>query len=889
MVLLFHFLLDKFKKLITQNKFQLSLYLDDFEKFKAKKPTMKKTLFVFLFFACSLQAQITKDYKDAPLQQVLTELSESYDLIFSFSNETVKNKVITILVNNTPIDEVLATLTTLTNLDFKKISDRQIIVSSPNNKVEICGYLFDEATNEPLSFASIVIENAKTGTIANDDGFFQLGDINQNETILIQYVGYKDKVMPAGAFKTNTCPRIPLFAQSTSLEEVLIVEYITTGIDKNIDGSFRILNEDLGILPGQSERDILQSIQLIPGINSPDETVSGIQIRGGSADQNLILWDDIKMYNTGHFFGMLSAFNPSLVKEAKIFKGGADPKYGDRISGVIDISSDQEIPEKFNGGAGINGTHADIFFKVPIHKNIGVVLSGRRSYTDFFETPTYDAFSEKVFQNTKIVDNPDQIPSEEDEEIEEDIGENNFFFYDTNAKLIIDASEDDKIMVSGIYTNNDLVFEIADEEDLITDNLEIKNEGASFSWVGNRSKKFRHSLKAYYSNFDSDYLFTELENQIIEEQSIRKNSVEDIGLDANLVYNANRKNAVTLGYQFYTNEVFYAITRESEFENLINETDLVKNSANTMYANYKFSPENKSFINLGVRASHYSVVDDLYIEPRINIEYPITEFLRIKATGELRYQPISQLVEFEDTQLRLENNIWIHANDEIPVLESLQFSGGLLFSRNDWNIEIDGYFKNIDGLTSITNGVNSSLDTDLSTGESKIIGVDILLRKKFNNFRTWLGYTFNDIEYSFPEIQESPFPGNNDITHSFRVSNTLELHDWEFSLGWLWRSGAPFTDANLVNDEIEFDAPNAQRLPEYHRLDISAMYRFNFNTTGSWKGQIGTSLQNIYNRQVPISISYQADENPDTGEVELDVLRQQSLGITPNIIFRMSF
>ncbi|WP_024769712.1 TonB-dependent receptor [Aquimarina macrocephali] len=857
---------------------------------------MKKILLLLLFCTCSLQAQITKDYQKTPLQQVLNELSESYDLIFSFSNETVKNKIITLAINNTPLDEILTTLKTLTNLNFKKISDRQVIVSAPNNKVEVCGYLFDETTNEPLSYASISIESTKTGTIANDDGFFQLGSVDKNTLITIQYVGYKDKVMEASSFKASNCPRIPLFIESTSLAEVLIVEYITTGIDKNIDGSFRISNEELGILPGQSEPDILQSIQLIPGINSPDETATGIQIRGGSPDQNLVLWDDIKMYNTGHFFGMFSAFNPNVVKSAKIFKGGADPRYGDRVSGVIDISSDKKVPKKFNGGVGVNGTHADVFTKIPVAKTVGLVLSGRRSYTDIFETPTYKALSEKVFQNTKIVENPNQTPvtgeeeedDDDDEEREEAIAENNFFFYDASAKLIIDASENDKILASTIYTNNDLAFEINDDEDLITDDLEIQNKGVSFSWKGTKLDHFHHSLKAYYSKYDSDYLFTERQELQIEKQSIRKNTVEDVGLDLNITYDLDTKNSFMLGYQFSNSEVFYTITREAEFETPINESDKVKNNANTIYVNYKFLPKNKSFFNFGIRTSHYSIVNQLYIEPRVNIEYPITNLLRIKATGELRYQPISQLIEFEDTQLRLENNLWIHANEEVPVLKSTQYSTGLLFSKKGWNFEIDGYYKNINGLTSVTNGFNT-INNDLSTGESIIYGVDVLLKKKFKNFRTWMGYTFNDIKYTFPEIQEASFRGNNDITHNFRISNTYEINDWEFSLGWLWRSGAPFTDADLVNDEIEYGAANAKRLPEYHRLDISAIYRFDFNKTGNWRGQIGASIQNIYNRQVPISISYRVDDNATTGEIELDKLQQESLGITPNVVLRLYF
>ncbi len=870
--------------------------------------SMKKNLLLLLFFTFSLQAQITKNYKETPLQQVLNELSESYDLIFSFSNETVKNKMITFTINNTPLDEVLLTLKKLTHLNFKKISDRQVIVSRPNTKVEVCGYIFDETTNAPLSFASVLIESSKTGTVVNDAGFFQLGELDESESILIQFVGYKDKTIPVTSFKTSSlpvrqsgCPRISLFVESTALEEVLIVEYLTTGIDKNIDGSLKITNEVLGILPGQIESDIFQGIQLIPGINSPDETATGIQIRGGSPDQNLILWDDIKMYNTGHFFGMLSAFNPNIVSEARIFKGGADPKYGDRVSGVIDIASDQKVPEKFNGGMGANGTHGDVFLKAPFGKKVGLVFSGRRSYTDFFETPTYDAFSEKVFQNTKIVANP--VPdgdTEDGEVIEEDVKENNFFFYDTTIKLIADISENDKILISGIYTNNDLDFEINSGRNLLRDKLNIQNKGACFSWTGNKGTRFHHSLKAYYSNYDSDYQYTE-RNQMLEgEQSVRKNTVEDIGTDLNISYDINTKNSLMLGYQFSINKVFYTITRQGRFENPINESDRVENEANSIYANYKFLPENNGFLNLGLRASHYTVVDKFYVEPRINIEYPFVKFLRIKATAELRYQPISQLVEFEDTQLRLENNLWIHSNNEdVPVIESTQFSGGFLFTKKGWNFEIDGYYKNIDGLTSLTNGFNSAIDSELSVGESAIFGVDVFLKKKFKNFRTWLGYTFNDIEYTFAEIQNTPFPGNNDITHNFRFSNTYKIKNWEFSLGWLWQTGKPFTvidNSSIIelppedsdNFVINYENPNNSRLENYHRLDVSAIYRFNFNKNRGWNGLLGVSLQNVYNRQVPIALSYRIEDR-QLEDLELNVLRQQSLRITPNVVFRMYF
>lgn len=846
---------------------------------------LKKLLLSLFFITGTLQAQISANYEATPLKQVLESISTSYDLIFSFSDDVVKDKKVTIAVTDAPIEDVLELLKASTGLDFRKISDRQIIISAPDRKTAICGYVYDD-TGTVLPYASVSIENTSKGTVTNDEGFFQLESVDKDASVIIQYIGYKDRMVAVSSFAESDCPKLSLSPESTALQEVVVVEYVTTGIDKNKDGSFTISNEDQGILPGQTEPDIFQSIQLIPGINSPDETATGIQIRGGAQDQNLILWDDIKMYNTGHFFGMLSAFNPYVTKEAKIFKGGADPKYGDRISGVIDISSDKEVPEKFNGGFGFNGTHGDLFLKAPVGDKVAFILSGRRSYTDVLETPTYNAYSEKVFQNTKITSGSEIVSG--DEEFEEVLGDNNFFFYDTSARLIMDLTENDKILVSGLYTSNDLSFEIRDEEDVITDELQIQNKGASFSWQGTKRERIHHSLKAYYSNYDSDYRLTERQDIIVEGENTRRNTVEDIGVAIDMTYDINKNNALLLGYHFSNTEVFYSVSFDSEFEDPFTQFDRIKNSINTVYAGYKFFPGSNGLINIGVRASHYSVVDKLYAEPRLNIEYPLTGFLRIKATGELRYQPINQLVEFENTDLRLADNIWVNSNNnDIPVLESTQLSGGLLFSKKGWTVEIDSYYKTIKGLTSFTSGFNT-VQEDLSSGESRIFGVDVYLKKRFKGFRTWISYTFNDIDYTFTEIQEASFPGNNDITHNFRFSNTCQIKDWELSLGWLWRSGSPFTDADLVGDEIVYDLLNGERLPNYHRLDASAIYRFALHQKGNWTGQLGISLQNIYNRRVPLAVSYRVDDT-DEGEFELNQLKQRSLGITPNLIFRVYF
>lgn len=874
---------------------------------------MKKLLYLCLLLIsieAFSQQMVTIEYAATPLKEVLLDLESKTTLTFSYAEASIVDKTITLSGSNLNDSQLLSELANQTGLNFEKVSENQVIISVPSTKMDICGYLFDSDTSTPLPFATILIAGTTVGVTSDENGFFQLQEIEQDQIILIQYVGFSDKVIKASEYGVDDCKNIILFPEAQSLQEVVVLAYLTKGIDKNSDGSFTLNNAEQGILPGLVEPDVFQSIQLIPGITSLDESASGIQIRGGSPDQNLIYYDGIKMYNTGHFFGMISAFNPYVTESAKVFKGGASPEYGDRISGVIDITTDANVPTKTNAGIGINGTHADGFLKAALGKQVALILSARRSYTDILETPTYTALSEKVFQNTKVVtDVTGQVIEDDDDDFSEVLGGDTFFFYDASAKLLIQPSKNDNISISGLFTNNDLDFSSRDDEDITQDRLIVENKGASFNWNGTKFGKLRHSIKGYYSSFDSEYNNVISEDFIEEEQNFRKNTVEDYGLDVNLALEFLPQHEVKLGYQYSNLDVFFELFRDEAGDADIDPEDNEENplppetrdfnvernntnQSNSVYGEYIFRPQNKGLVSLGVRGSHYSLVDELYLEPRINIEYPLSSIFRIKGTAERRYQPVSQLIEFEDTQLRLENNIWtLSDGNEIPILESTQFSGGFLIDSGGWTFDIDGYIKNIKGLTSFTNGFTNAAE-ELSQGESDIFGVDVLLRKTIANYRVWLGYTYNNVEYTFEELQTNPFPGNNDVTHNFRISNTLDVKNWELSLGWTYRTGTPFTPVDsfsIVTGDIDFGAINSERLPNYHRLDASLLYKFGNSNTSNFRGTFGVSFQNLYSRQIPISVFYRVDENLETSAQELNQIEQLSLGFTPNATLRLFF
>ncbi|MET1259047.1 TonB-dependent receptor [Flagellimonas sp. DF-77] len=863
-----------------------------------------------IVFVAKAQDRYTFTYNDTPLAQVLQDVEARSDLLFSYSETVIAEYRIT-LSKELTINGLLAYLQSDTGLLFEPIRTNQIIISPPDTRSTVCGYVFDAIDKTPLAFATILIKGTTKGYTTDARGYFSIVDEPIETGILLQFVGYATRLLMPSDFADQECLNFLMEPQIESLKEVVVRSYLIKGIDKNKDGSLTLQPAEQGALPGLVESDVFQSAQWVPGISSINETVSDIQIRGGSADQNLILYDGIKMYNTGHFFGMLSIFNPNITTRATLSKSGASAAYGERISGVIDIEGETQIPETLNFGLGLNGTQADTYLKTPLGDKLGLVVSGRRSYADIegLGTPTFEAISEKVFQNTIIVNdgNGQVIPAEEDEETLVE-GEEVFSFYDLNLKLIVKPSDNDSIYVSGLLTDNDLNFVLVDDENRSQDALSTENQGLSFDWTGRKGRDWHHSLSAYYSNFDSQYRNRFFEDNAVTEENLRRNSVKDYGLRAGLGYDLDEKQQLELGYQLTRNEVAYQLFRDelgdediepedpedgeaSADERDFNEASNFKNTTHALYANYDFRPKNRGLVRLGLRGSRFSLLDAWYFEPRLNIEYPLSKNLRIKLTAERRFQIVSQLIEFEDTRLRLQSGIWTLTEENIPVLESTQFSTGFLYDIGGWTLDVDAYFKNIDGLTSFTNGFTNASE-EYSQGESEIFGVDVLLKKQWQAYRIWLGYTFNEVRYRFEELAAGQFPGNNDITHNLTLSNTYELDAWRFSLGWNFRSGAPFTPVtgfDAMNGDIDFAPINSARLPDYHRLDASIQYRFAFNATGNTKGVLGVSAQNLYARQVPLSVFYRVDENPETGLQEIDQLEQLSLGFTPNFLFRVSF
>ncbi|MBW1294534.1 TonB-dependent receptor domain-containing protein [Aquimarina litoralis] len=817
-----------------------------------------------------------------PLSEALLSLEDQFQVKFSYLDATLIHKKVSFTtVANTKIEEVIRLLEQQTQLKFEITGNNFITIRTYSKKdvINICGYIYDE-NNTPLEKIRVFIKASRTNITTDEKGYFENAEVPFNSPVLISAPGFRQKVLNSSEFVQKECNTIYLINSVETLDEVIIQEYLTKGItqDKRV---VHIDLQDIEILPGLTEPDILQSIQLTPGVNSPFETASGLFVRGSAPNQNLVLWNGIKTYHQGHFFGMLSAFNPYVVKEVDFSKSGVSAQYGDRISGVIDIKTEDKVADRFSGGAGFNMINADAVIHTPIIKDkVSLQVSGRRSYTDIFETFTYKQFADRVFQNTTIA-----------ETIELNDAKNDFFYADYNANLIAKFSEVDKIEANAIYSKNDLDFKRSDNTMSFNDHLVTENEGYNISWKHQWNRKLAMKTNGYFTSYLLDYDFITRDTGTITETESKKNTVKDFGAALDINYSLSDYHKLLGGYQYSNNTVRYAFVTTTPTYELILDQDNRSLNTHSIYGEYKYEMPNSFYLSAGIRFNNYSELNKSFVEPRVFVQKNLSKFWEVNATAEYRSQAVSQIRESVVSDLSLENQVWTLANTEqFPIITSYQFTFGSSFKKNKWYFDIDTYYKQIDDITSLTAGFINPVDNTYHNGESRVYGVDFFLKKRFKNYKTWVSYSYINTKNKFDDINNNEsFPGNWNIEHTIKWSHFYKIHNFQFSLGWLWHTGKAFTNVDGVDESgdlviLDFGEINGNNLPIYHRLDFSAIYDFKLKSSSNINYRLGLSVLNIYDRENLLNREFRTTNSLDNRFINADIT---SLGITPNLSFRV--
>lgn len=808
------------------------------------------------------------------LIEVLKEIEIYYNANFSYSNEDIQDIKILPPSKDLSFKEAISYLKNNTALNFNVLENRLITIVAPEAALfDICGNIIDQEAAYPVHGATINTDFQSA--ISNEDGSFQIEAIKTGDILEIRHRDY-DPFFIIIKEVPDDCLTIILTPNVQELNEVIISNFITKGIRKTSDGAIKINYNQFGILPGLIDTDALQTVQSLPGINSLDETVTNINIRGGSHDQNQITWNNIKMYQTGHFFSLISAFNTNMTDKVSVYKNGTPSEFSEGVSGTIDIESTDKIATDFKTTFGVNLVDANGLFDIPIGKKASIRISGRRSFSDFINTHTSKNYFEKAFQNTEVIQNGSNVISEDD----------SFKFFDIEAALNYDITEKDKLKVSFIIMKNHLSFFesafILKVEERRESTSEQQNMALGISYDHIWNDRFNTTIQIYGLQYDLKAKNVDIFN---EKQLVQENSIDETEFKIASNFRLNDNIRLKGGYSFHETGIYNLNESNNPLFRIFSKDVLRKHA---LFTGVQFgSANNKTVLKTGLRINYIQPFNQFIIEPRLNFNQKISEVLIWDVSGEYKHQTTTQSVDFQNDFLGVENRRWIASNNkDIPVIKSRQLSTGLTYKENHWLLNVELFYKEVKGIVAQSQEFQNQYEFKTDQGSYSGQGVDVLISKKINDLSLWGSYSFQDLKYQFKTLQDSEFPNNFNINHSLNLGVAYSFSNFKIATGMKWHTGKALTNPvrgkEIVNDEINYESANTSNLPDYFRLDASITYDFkiknilNINT--------GISLWNITGKNNIINKFYKfSDINFPLG------INENSLEFTPNVLLKITF
>lgn len=837
-----------------------------------RKRIRQIVLLVSLLLIIPLNSNAQEDNKEQKLVHIIAKIQRQYHVQFNYAEDIIKDITLKSPSKLLSLTDALAYLEKATGIIFTLMNNNFILVK-PRKGFVLCGFIKDIDNSAPL--VSATIQGLKNSTISDENGFFQLNINSEFEQVTIRYLGYKTINRAYKYFVINECSNIYLLPNFQSLTEIIISDYITSGINKINDGSFEINFSNFDILPGLIDNDVLQSVQAFPGIQSINETVSNINIRGGTHDQNLILWDNIKMYQSGHFFGLISMYNPQITQKVSLRKNGSDVTYTDGVSGTIAMQTNKNINTKFNGNIGMNLIDVNGFADIPIGKNSSIQIAARKSLSNFIETPTYTKYFERISQDTEVENNFNSIIN----------SDKTFDFYDTSFRWIYKISDKDEIRINFINVSNELIF---NENAVINNNAESRKSSLTQNSIAGAlyyNRIWNENLQTTFEAYETDYKLKAINVNIFDSQRfLQENIVSETSLKLKVNYKFNKKLHLLSGYHFVETKV----TNLDDVDNPIFRflvSEVVRTHGVFSQLGLRSLDRNTN-LNLGFRFNYIDKFNKTIWEPRLSFSQRFLNRFTFEILGEMKHQNTTQIINFQNDFLGIEKRRWQLSNDDdIPVLTSKQISVGLTYAKKGWLVSIEGYYKNVDGITTQSQGFHNQYEFVKTVGSYQVTGIDLLLRKNINQFNTWISYSYMDNLYTFNDLEANSFSSNYNVSHTFTIGSAYTIDNLKISAGLNWHSGKPTTTPiignEIIDNEINFGATNTNNLDDYLRIDVSALY--DFRISSKIKANAGVSIWNVLNNDNEINNFYRIKDDVVNETI------QSSLGFTPNVVLRVHF
>jgi len=759
----------------------------------------------------------------------------------------------------------------------------------------ISGYLRDGNTGEELISATAYVQESKVGTESNEYGFYSITLPKGKYTLLISYLGYADKEQVVNLSEDKRID-IELGVAENVISEITIS---SKAKDENVRSSdmsrVSVDIETVKKMPALfGEVDIIKSIQLIPGVKALGEGSSGFYVRGGNVDQNLVLLDEAPIYNASHMLGFFSAFNPDAIKDMQLYKGAISPRYGGRLSSVLDIRMKEGNSKEFSGNAGIGTIMSRLSLEAPIGDKGSFIVSGRRSYLDVVAN-TYTALRGVGDSDTTSTSSSD----------------NKFYFYDLNTKGNYTLDENNRLMVSGYFGRD--VFDF--------DGLGIQwgNQTSTIRWNHIFSPKLFSNLTLYYSNYDYFLETDDIDSRIkwdarLKEWSAKADFTSYLSTESKLQFGAQ---AILHNLNPGKINVFNNDTLQTEFS-----VDNNRSLENAVYVAGEVDVTEDLKVSGGLRVSsihnigpavHYSenlieggldstkYGDGIYnsyytLEPRLGLRYNFGS-QSIKAS----YNRTAQYIQLASNgNSSTPFDIWFTASPNVKPQLADQIAVGFFknFFNNTYEFSVETYYKNFSNSIDFKEGaqllLNQNLEGELRSGKAEAYGVEFMIRKDRGKLTGWLGYTYAKARKQIESINNGNwYNAKYDKPHEVSVVMSYEFTNrFTLSSNFVYSTGSAVT---FPTGRYEYGGVvlpyyserNGERLPDYHRLDMSAIYKpkskwFGGKVDAEWV----FGIYNVYNRKNAYAINFRQEENrPNVTYAE----KQAVFSIVPSVTLNAKF
>ncbi|TDH21279.1 TonB-dependent receptor [Segetibacter sp. 3557_3] len=746
-------------------------------------------------------------------------------------------------------------------------------------KHTISGYVSDKNTGERLRGASVLVANKTVGTTTNNFGFYSITLPQDSITLLISYAGF---TMFEKRLLLNQDVSIDAEMEVlNTLDEVMVKSYKKTAIQNATQmSSIDLSIETIKSLPKfLGETDIIKAIQLLPGVQAGNEGQSGIYVRGGGPDQNLILLDGVPVYNVSHMFGFFSVFNADAVKSVELIKGGFPARYGGRLSSVLDIQMKEGNNKELHGEGGIGLIASRLTLEGPFKKGkeSSFIVSGRRTYIDILAKPIIKAQTDGV--NT------------------------GYYFYDLNAKANLKVSNKDHIYLSGYFGNDRFYAKETTGGYTTNAGLIWGNITAVARWNHLFNKKLFGNLTAHYSRYRFDITNEEKSQNSADFFKLRYFSgIEDVSAHYDIDYLPGPAHFIKMGTGITHHQYKPGAVQAKEafpggigLDTLI-RYDFVTAKETDTYIEDDIRLSSKLKANLGLHFTTFSIRQKTFtsLQPRVALRYLLNNDLSVKAS----YAQMNQYIHLlTNSGIGLPTDLWVPVTDKVPPLQSQQWATGLAYNyENKYEVSVEGYYKKMNNIIEYAEGasyldVSGKWDEKVVAGQGWSYGGEFFVQRKKGKTTGLLGYTLSWTNRQFAAINfGNRFPYRYDRRHDLKTAIVHQVSKrFEVSAEWVYGTGQAITlpvekyiDVNGREIQV-YKQRNGFRLAPNHRLDVAATFtKVKKRYTRSWV----LSVYNVYNRKNPFYIYLDSESAPPYKPV----FKQISLfPVLPSITYQFKF